>query len=229
MLQNYFWLYGGLIVIGGIGLGWLCCLYSSVYVKREAAWKDGTAGMMPHCRLVQLISILLLFSLLLRFDWNWQLGKFMVLSFLLLVIGVIDYYSFLIPDSLLLLGLLLYVPLSLVNGQAMPDLLLQGLLGGCAGALPLLAFILAADTLLQQETMGGGDIKLFFLLGVYMGPSRVFLILFLSCLIGLFWQLLRQSLRRGTLFPFGPSIAAAAWLVLLWGEQLLDWYWNFLL
>lgn len=229
MSQNYFWLYGGLIVIGGIGLRWLCCLCSSVYMKREAAWKDGTAGMISHCRLIQLISILLLFSLLLRFDWNWQLGKFMVLSFLLLVIGVIDYYSFLIPDSLLLLGLLLYVPLSLVNGQAMPDLLLQGLLGGCAGALPLLAFILAADTLLQQETMGGGDIKLFFLLGVYMGPSWVLLTLFLSCLVGLFWQFWRQSLRRGALFPFGPSIAAAAWLVLLWGEQMLDWYWNFLL
>ena len=227
--ESFYWVYGCVMLMGGAGLGRLCYFWANAYVKRELALRNEAFCKIVNCRLVQFINILLLFSLLLRFHWSWQLGKFVVLGCLLLAISLIDYYSFLIPNSLLLLGLLLYVPLSLLAGQAMLDLLLQGVLNGCLAAAPLLVFILIADGLLQQETMGGGDIKLFFLLGVYMGPSWTFLTLFLSCLVGLLWQLWRQSLRRGAMLPFGPSIAVAAWLVLLWGERMMDWYWQFLL
>ena len=229
MVQSFHGGYCCLILLSGAGLGWLCYWGAHVCIKQEKELNCASAGKLLNCRFMQLASILLLFSLLLRFHWSWQLGKFMVLGCLLLAIGLIDYYSFLIPDSLLRLGLLLYVPISLLDGQSVLELLWQGLVGGCAVALPLCCFILVADAWLQQETMGGGDIKLFFLLGVYMGPSWTFLTLFLSCLVGLLWQLWRQSLRRGALLPFGPSIGIAAWLVLLWGEQMLDWYRQFLL
>ncbi len=68
--------------------------------------------------------------------------------------------------------------------------------------------------------MGGGDIKLFFLLGVYLGAKMAMLTLFVSCLVGLLWQRREQ----GGAFPFGPSIGLAAWIVLLWGEKMMRWY-----
>lgn len=176
-----------------------------------------------------LTAILISVSMVLRFSFGWQALKFAVLGCLLLVISIIDYHSFVIPDSLLLLGLIVYIPLSLFAGQALPEVVLHVLLHGCSVAVPLLLFVLLADSITGQETMGGGDIKLFFLLGVYLKPSLTWLTLFLSCVMGLLWHVLQCKWKPGEAFPFGPSIAAAAWLTVLWGQPVLDWYLDFLL
>ncbi|MBR5318936.1 MAG: prepilin peptidase [Peptococcaceae bacterium] len=176
-----------------------------------------------------LTGILISVSMVLRFSFGWQALKFTVMGCLLLVISIIDYRSFIIPDGLILLGLVLYVSLSLFAGQALPEVVLHVLLHGCSVAVPLLLFVLLADFMTGQETMGGGDIKLFFLLGVYLKPSLTWLTLFLSCVTGLFWHVLQCKWKPGEAFPFGPSIAAAAWLTVLWGQPVLDWYLDFLL
>lgn len=156
----------------------------------------------------------LLFALL---AWRYtgvQLLSVLLLSSLLLVIALVDYDSWLIPDSLLLAGLLLYVPLQWLSGSLNILMLGQALLQGCTVAVPLWMFVLAADAVLQKPSMGGGDIKLFFLLGVYLGAEMTYLALFLSCIVGLVWQLLQQRLDAGGAFPFAPSIAMATWMVL---------------
>ncbi len=153
--------------------------------------------------------------------------KFAVLGLLLLVISVIDYRRLIIPDELLLLGLVMYLPLSWLTGDTLMQMA-AALLHGCWIAVPLLLFVLMCDRVTGKETMGFGDIKLFFVLGVYLGAAQTWLTLFLSCVVGLLWYWLRQN-RDNTLMPFGPSIAIAAWFTMLWGEPLLDWYTGYLL
>lgn len=226
MLQDPYWLYGCLAVLGGAALGRLCCRVAErTLLRLQGKLPAGGA----HRPLAQLLGVLLLFSLWLRFSWSWQLVKWLVLACLLLMIGLVDFHSFLIPDGLLLWGLALYMPLALLEGQPWPALLWSGLLGGCSVALPLALFVLLADAAFRQETMGGGDLKLLFLLGVYLGPLETGLTLFAACVIGLFWQGLHRSLRRGQPFPFGPALAVAAWLVVLWGPQVSAWYLTYLL
>lgn len=224
MWQKQVWLYGCLAVLGGMVLGRWCCHGA----ERKLGQLLRLQGRAPEDRLpclsVQLLGVLLLGSLLLRFSWSWQLGKWLALACLLLMISLVDLCSCLIPDSFLLWGLALYVPFSLLEGQPWPVLFWSGLLGGCSVAVPLGLLVLLADGVLGQETMGGGDLKLLFLLGAYLGPLETGLTLFISCVIGLLWQGLRRTLRRGQPFPFGPAIAAAAWIVVLWGPQLLAWY-----
>ena len=179
-----------------------------------------------HCRhcgvaipvrypLMELLTALLFASLAWRYT-GMQLFSMLVLGSLLLVIALVDYDSWLIPDFLLLAGLLLYVPLQWLSDSLNVLVLGRALLSGCAVAVPLLLFVLAADAVLQKPSMGGGDIKLFFLLGVYLGVKKAMLTLFLSCIIGLVWQLLQQRLEPGAAFPFAPSIAVAAWVVIMW-------------
>lgn len=132
--------------------------------------------------------------------------------------------QFLIPDRLLVTGLLAYIPLNLLCGVSLAYTLVQGLLGGCSVAVPLLLVVLVADAVMQQETMGGGDIKLFFLLGVYLGPLLTVFTLFAACVLGLAGQLAQQKLEPGKAFPFGPFIALAVWPVLLWGTSFAQWY-----
>ena len=169
MVQSFHGGYCCLILLGGAGLGWLCYWGAHVCIKQEKELNGAAAGKLLNCRFMQLASILLLFSLLLRFHWSWQLGKFMVLGCLLLAIGLIDYYSFLIPDSLLRLGLLLYVPISLLDGQSVLELLWQGLVGGCAVALPLMLFYFGCRCVVAEGNHGWRRYQIIFSAGRLYG------------------------------------------------------------
>jgi prepilin signal peptidase PulO-like enzyme (type II secretory pathway) len=76
--------------------------------------------------------------------------------------------------------------------------------------------------------MGGGDIKLAAALGAFLGWQLVVLVFFLSALVGTLasgvWLLLSREMRRKRMIPFGPFLALAALLALLWGEALIGWY-----
>lgn len=174
--------------------------------------------------IIEGLAAVLFVSLLLRFGKGWAFVQFGILACLLLTIALIDYRIWIIPDGLLVIGLLCYIPFGFLYEQSIWSWLIQGLLGGCSVAVPLFLFVGIADRVMQQETMGGGDLKLFFLLGVYLGPLQTVLALFLSCLIGLLAQLLQQQWHTGHPFPFVPSIAIAVWITVLWGEPLLRWY-----
>ena len=147
-----------------------------------------------------------------------------VLALLVLLIAIADARTMQIPDELLLTGLLLYPWLALADGHSGIVILRHLVLYGFAVSLPLLVFVLLADAVLQRETMGGGDIKLFFVIGVYLGPAATVLTLYASCVAGLIGPVLQNRLRRGEAYPFGPYIALGTWLVLLYGKQIIELY-----
>jgi leader peptidase (prepilin peptidase) / N-methyltransferase len=75
--------------------------------------------------------------------------------------------------------------------------------------------------------MGGGDIKLFFLIGLVLGAIYTLLTLFLASFIGMIVGIILLKIRgkgRKTPVPFGPSIAIAAIIVYFYGEQILNSY-----
>ena len=75
--------------------------------------------------------------------------------------------------------------------------------------------------------MGGGDIKLFFLIGLVLGTPGSLLTLFLAAVIGLMVGIVVLRARgqeRKTPVPFGPSIALAAILVYFYGDRMMNWY-----
>ena len=84
----------------------------------------------------------------------------------------------------------------------------------------MLLLSLLMDHLLKSESMGGGDIKLFFMLGLYIGPVLGLFNLIVSSLLGIFMVVI---LRQNKI-PFGPAIVGAAWITLLWGEEIVSWY-----
>ena len=70
----------------------------------------------------------------------------------------------------------------------------------------------------------GGDIKLLFLTGLFLGWKRNLLCLVAACVIGIVWGLLQKKRDGGEAIPWGPSIALGAWLTALCGQQIIDWY-----
>ena len=138
---------------------------------------------------------------------------------LLAIIVVSDIAYMIIPDKVLLFFLPL---LALARFFAHTDPWWDSLLGPVVGFTVL--FLVA---LLSKGGMGGGDIKLFFLIGLALGTIGTLVTLFFASVIGLVIGLFVLRVRgqdRKQPIPFGPSIALAAIIVYFYGDQIMDWY-----
>ncbi len=162
-------------------------------------------------------------SVVWRYGFSVETLRFLLLFSLLLAASLVDWEAGWVPDRLILTGAFGWL-LSLLLEEDAARTLARGLIGAAALFLPLLLLVLAADKLLGRESMGGGDLKLFALLGLYFGWERGLLLVILSCLAGLALALAMKRAKPGTPFPFVPAMAAAAWPAAIWGERVVDWY-----
>ncbi len=142
----------------------------------------------------------------------------------LLVLSVIDFRTQLLPDAitlpLLWAGLayqLLFQPLMLPSA----------VVGAMAGYLVLWSFYWLFKLVTGKEGMGYGDFKLLAALGAWLGWQWLPLLLILSAglgaILGILLQLLVPRLR-GAPMPFGPYLAVAGWIALLFGTPLMSLY-----
>ena len=76
------------------------------------------------------------------------------------------------------------------------------------------------DKITGKESLGGGDIKLFFMTGLYLGPAVGLFNLILSCIAGIFFVIVMKQKR----IPFGPAISLAVFVSLIIGTEAVDWY-----
>lgn len=95
-----------------------------------------------------------------------------------------------------------------------------GLISAFGVGVLMLLISLVFDRLTGKESLGGGDIKLLFMTGLYMRPGVTLFSLILSCFVGLFIAL---GLKKDKI-PFGPSISIAVFLSILFGSEFVAWY-----
>jgi len=162
-------------------------------------------------------------SLAWRYGFSAETLRFLFLFSLLLAASLVDLEDGWVPDRFLVIGAAGYLPLLFLEPEPMKALI-EGLIGAAALFFPLLFFILLADKLLGKESMGGGDLKLFALLGLYFGWKQGLLLIILSCFTGLISAVVTGKAKPGEPFPFVPAIAVAAWLTAMWGEPVIRWY-----
>jgi leader peptidase (prepilin peptidase)/N-methyltransferase len=161
---------------------------------------------------------------LLRWDLTVVCGRNWVLLCCLFCLSLVDLESYIIPDGCLLIavgGWLAALPFAHMGGKE----ILTHVLAGVGFGAVILMLSLAVDALLHKDSMGGGDIKLFAVMGLYLGPVASLFSVMLSCIIGLVFALLRRmGGAGGEQIPFGPSIAAATAVMLFWGDSMVQWY-----
>ncbi|USG64668.1 prepilin peptidase [Brevibacillus ruminantium] len=139
---------------------------------------------------------------------------------MLVIVSVSDLAYRLIPDKITLPALALFLILRFWIHPDQPYWM--HLLAGVVGFG--LFFLL---TVLSRGGVGGGDIKLFAVVGLFLGLPLLALAIFLSALLGTLFGLGLMLLRGGgrkTQVPFGPFIAAGSLLAYLAGDSILDWY-----
>ncbi|WP_336046565.1 prepilin peptidase [Solibacillus ferritrahens] len=155
---------------------------------------------------------------------TWELAVALLFISLLVIINVSDIAYMLIPDKILLF----FLPLLIVGRILSP---LEPWWDSIVGAV--LGFsLLLLIAIISKGGMGGGDIKLFLLIGLVLGTYNTLLTLFLASIIGTIVGIVILKVRRKgrkTPVPFGPSIAIASIVVYFYGEQIIDLYLNLLL
>ncbi|WP_445937418.1 prepilin peptidase [Pseudomonas sp.] len=159
-----------------------------------------------------------------HFGFTWQAGGMLVLTWGLLAMSLIDVDHQLLPDSLVLP--LLWLGL-IANSFGLFTSLENALWGAIAGYLSLWSVYWLFKLVTGKEGMGYGDFKLLAMLGAWGGWQVLPLTILLSSLVGAVLGVLMLRLRNAetnTPIPFGPYLAIAGWIALLWGEQITSSY-----
>jgi leader peptidase (prepilin peptidase)/N-methyltransferase len=163
------------------------------------------------------------------FGPSWQLLFALPITWTLLALAVIDIDHKLLPDSMTLplmwAGLLVSLFRS-DDGVIFTDVT-SSVIGAAAGYLALWSVYQAFKLVTGKEGMGYGDFKLLAALGAWLGWQLLPLVIMLSAAVGAIIGTAMIALggtSRETPIPFGPYLAAAGWIALLWGEQLTGMY-----
>ncbi len=176
----------------------------------------------PRYPAVEAVSAAVYCTLLLRFDISWQCLRLIFLMSLLLFGALVDLEDGWIPDRVSVIAAVGFIPLALLEGGW--RLLLSGVISGAAMLLALLAVVLLMDKIMKTEVMGGGDLKLFAVLGLYFGWQQGIFLVLVSCIMGLAAMALLGRLKRRTQTRFAPVLYLSAWITALAGGPVVNWY-----
>ena len=170
-----------------------------------------------------------------RFGFGLEAAAAILLTWSLIAISMIDIDHQIIPDSLSLpliwigLTLALFHPM---NGATTlfvhPE---DAIVGALAGYLSLWSIYHLFRMITGKEGMGYGDFKLLAALGAWLGLGThnmiLPLIIMLSALVGAaigISLIVFKGRDRSVPIPFGPYLAAAGWITMMYGREIIDWY-----
>jgi leader peptidase (prepilin peptidase)/N-methyltransferase len=165
-----------------------------------------------------------------RFGFGWPVFAALLFTWYLLALAFIDIDHQLLPDSLTLPLLWIGLGLSLwgtPGGVAPPVDPRSSLIGAMAGYGGLWSVYHLFRALTGKEGMGYGDFKLCAALGAWLGWQMLLPVILIAAAAGAVIGIALIALRgrdRSTPIPFGPFLAAGAWLMLMWGPGLVRSY-----
>lgn len=181
---------------------------------------DCAAPISVQYPLVELLTGVLSVACVWRFGFSPQLAAALLLTWGLVALTVTDLHTMYLPDSITLPLLWLGLMLSLVPVFADAR---SAILGTAIGYGLLWSIYWAFKLLTGKEGMGYGDFKLMGALGAWFGwqvlPQIVLLSAVVGAAVGIALMLVRKA-EWSSRIPFGPYIAGAGWIALLWGEQI---------
>ena len=159
-----------------------------------------------------------------HFGPTWEAAAALLLTWVLVTLTVIDFDHQLLPDSITLPFLWLGLGISLAGIFTDPE---SAIIGALVGYLSLWSVYMLFKLTTGKEGMGHGDFKLLAMLGAWLGWQSIFPIILLSSIVGAVVGITLIVVRgrdRNIPIPFGPYLAAAGWITLLWGEQIIQTY-----
>jgi leader peptidase (prepilin peptidase)/N-methyltransferase len=196
-------------------------------------------GRCAHCKtpisarypLVELMTALLAAICAWHFGPGWEAIMAIILTLTLVPIAMIDADTQLIPDSIVLPLMWLGLAMSLFHSASHPGTLFispsDAIVGAMAGYLSLWSIFWVFKLVTGKDGMGYGDFKLLAALGAWLGWQQLPMIIMMSAVVGATINIVMIVARgrdRSIPIPFGPYLAAAGWITMLWGASIKNAY-----
>lgn len=159
-----------------------------------------------------------------RFGYTPEMGFALLLTWSLIALSAIDLDHHLLPDTITLPLVWAGLLLSLFNVFADSH---ASIIGASAGYLCLWSVYHGFKLLTGKEGMGYGDFKLLAAFGAWLGWQYLLMIILLSSLVGAvvgIAMVIFVNHDKNIPIPFGPYLAAAGWIALLWGDKINQLY-----
>jgi leader peptidase (prepilin peptidase)/N-methyltransferase len=178
--------------------------------------------------LTELFFGLLTLLCLLRFDLTLLCLRNWILICCLFCLSLVDMEKYIIPDGILIFAAAVWLVFAPFVYDGWMDAG-KGLLAAIIYGGGILLVSLALDKILKKDSLGGGDIKLIAVIGLYLGLVAPLFMMILACVTGLLFLVIRNKFVKNSpeQMPFGPFISAAAAVMLLYGDLFLSWYMGF--
>ena len=181
--------------------------------------------------LVELVTATLFLLTYFQYGMSIYLARYLILIPFLIVIAMIDYDTMEVYTATTWLAIVLGIVLLGVNFYVREPVATY-VYGGLLGAGTIIFIILLSKLMLGTEGMGWGDAEICGLCGMFLGLKLTLLMMFFSFIIGgaIGIYLLGIKKKNGrSEMPFGPSIIMATFLMIIWGDKILNWYFNIIL
>ncbi|MCB2312676.1 prepilin peptidase [Clostridium tagluense] len=176
--------------------------------------------------LVELATAILFLLTYFQYGVSIFILRYLILIPFLIVIAMIDYDTMEVYTTTTWVAIAMGIVLLGVNfylGQAVATYLY----GALFGAGFIIIIILLSKLIIGIEGMGWGDAEICGLCGLFLGFKLTLIMMFFSFIIGgiVGIYLLRFKKKNGrSEMPFGPSIIMATFLIIIWGDKILNWY-----
>lgn len=174
--------------------------------------------------MVEALTCLLSVYVAWRFGVSWQAFAALLFTWICVALVFIDLDFHLLPDqltfSLLWLGLFLSIFSLFCPSQ-------DAIIGGIAGYLIFAMTQLVFKWVTGKTGMGQGDFKFLAALGAFMGWQVLPFIILLASFSGVAITITHMAIKRefkSVPLPFGPYLAVAGWVALMWGNEIIQYY-----
>lgn len=162
-----------------------------------------------------------------HFGFGWPLAAILLITAYFIAMSFIDIDHQILPDTMTL-PLVWFALVCSFQPLFIP--LEKAVLGALVGYLSLWSVYWLFKLITGKEGMGHGDFKLLAVIGALVGWQQVGLVIVLSAGVGAIiggLMMVIQGKDKGTKIPFGPYLAVAGWITLLWGDIIIDAYMRF--
>ena len=178
--------------------------------------------------IVELTTAILTMLVIIKFGASWQGLAACALTWAMITLALIDYDTQLLPDDVTLLFLWLGL---VVNFFGVFTSFSQAFLGAAGGYMILWTVYQLFKLVTGKEGMGFGDFKMLAMLGAWLGLKAIPLIILLSSFTGAVvgGALIATGWSRDKPLKFGPFLAIAGWIALMWGNDLISLYLDYAL
>lgn len=171
--------------------------------------------------IIELLTGVSFFLIYLRYGISFEFFKYTVLTGFMIVIGFIDFYTTDVYTSSIIAGMIfggIFIIISIFLGYNFMDCIYGALLGFA---------IIGLIILISKGGMGVGDAEIAGLIGIFLGLKLTITALFLAIIIGGLTGLILVMLKKKSMkeyFAFGPFLSIGAYIAILYGNEIANWY-----